>query len=110
MPIGLVQQFPKDQHAWGEADRLGLSVRINKAPTTAPRVSFHFLAERYLEADFGADALRPKSVNTTGHVEHVVRAYLVPRFGHEIAGHPAARHSEMAEIPRREQRPCMEDI
>jgi integrase len=29
--------------------------------------------------------VRPKSVNTTSHVEHVVRAYLVPRFGTEIA-------------------------
>jgi integrase len=82
MPIGLVQQFPKDKDAWREADRLGLSVRINEAPA---RVSFHFLAEHYLKADFGADALRPKSVNTISHVEQVVRAYLVPRFGHEIA-------------------------
>lgn len=49
------------------------------------RVSFHFLAEHYLKADFGADAVRPKSVNTSSHVEHVVRAYLVPRFGDEIA-------------------------
>jgi len=46
---------------------------------------FHFLAEHYLKADFGADAVRPKSVNTISHVEHVVRAYLVPRFGTEIA-------------------------
>lgn len=82
MPIGLVQQFPKDKDAWREADRLRLSVRINEAPA---RVSFHFLAEHYLKADFGADAVRPKSVNTIGHVEQVVRAYLVPRFGHEIA-------------------------
>jgi hypothetical protein len=29
--------------------------------------------------------VRPKSVNIISHVEHVVRAYLVPRFGHEIA-------------------------
>jgi integrase len=83
MAIGLVQQFPKDKDAWREADRLGLSVRINEPPA---RVSFHFLAEHYLKADFGADALGPKSVNTISHVEQVVRAYLVPRFGHEIAG------------------------
>ena len=82
MPIGLVQQFPKGKDAWREADRLGLSVRINEAPT---RVSFNFLAEHYLKADFGADAVRPKSVNTIGHVEQVVRAYLIPRFGDEIA-------------------------
>jgi hypothetical protein len=28
--------------------------------------------------------VRPKSVSTTSHVEHVVHAYLVPRFGDEI--------------------------
>jgi hypothetical protein len=82
MPIGLVQQFPKDKDAWREANRLGLSGRINEAHA---RVSFHFLAEHYLKADFGEDAVRPKSVNTISHVEHVVRAYLVPRFGEEIA-------------------------
>ena len=60
----------------------GFSVRINEAPA---RVSFNFLAEHYLKADFGADAVRPKSVNTIGHVEQVVRAYLIPRFGDEIA-------------------------
>jgi integrase len=37
------------------------------------------------KAEFGVDALRPKSVNTTSHVEQVVRAYLVPRFGTELA-------------------------
>jgi len=26
-----------------------------------------------------------KSANTISHVEHIVRAYLVPRFGNEIA-------------------------
>jgi integrase len=29
--------------------------------------------------------VRPKSANTISHVEHIVRAYLVPRFGNEIA-------------------------
>jgi integrase len=37
------------------------------------------------KADFGADSVRPKSANTISHVEQIVRAYLVPRFGNEIA-------------------------
>jgi integrase len=82
--IGLVRQFPKDRDAWREVDRLGLGVRINDTPAVG-RVSFHFLAEHYLKADFGADAVRPKSVNTISHVETIVRAYLIPRFGNEIA-------------------------
>ena len=84
MPIGLVREFPKAKDAWREADRLGLSVRINDSSLPG-RIRFDFLAEHYLKADFGADSVRPKSVNTTSHVEHIVRAYLVPRFGNEIA-------------------------
>jgi integrase len=84
MPIGLVREFPKDKDAWREADRLGLSVRINDSPLPG-RIRFDFLAEHYLRADFGADAVRPKSANTISHVEHIVRAYLVPRFGNEMA-------------------------
>jgi integrase len=84
IPIGLVRQFPKDKDAWLEAGRLGLGIRINDTPAPG-RASFHFLAEHYLKADFGADSVRPKSANTISHVEHIVRAYLVPRFGNEIA-------------------------
>src|SRR2546429_6550592 len=51
--VGLVWDFPKDRDAWREVDRLGLGVRIND--TAAGRASFHFLAEHYLKADFGAD-------------------------------------------------------
>src|SRR5207249_6135806 len=84
MPIGLVREFPKDKDARCEADRLGLPVRINDSPVPG-RIHFDFLAEHYLKADFGADSVRPKSANTISHVEHIVRAYLIPRFGNEIA-------------------------
>ena len=84
MLIGLVREFPKDEDARREADRLGLPVRINDSPLPG-RIQFDFLAEHYLRADFGADSVRPKSANTISHVEHIVRAYLVPRFGNEIA-------------------------
>jgi len=57
---------------------------LNDSPLPG-RIRFDFLAEHYLKADFGADSVRPKSDNTTTHVEHIVRAYLVPRFGNEIA-------------------------
>src|SRR5580704_13304161 len=55
-PVGLVRDFPKDRDAWREVDRLGLGVRINDTPA-AGRTSFHFLAEHYLKADFGADTV-----------------------------------------------------
>jgi integrase len=84
LPVGLVSEFPKDRDAWREVDRLGLGVRINDAPAPG-RVSFKFLAEHYLKADFGADAVRPKSANTIPIVEHYVRDYLIKRFGEQIA-------------------------
>jgi integrase len=84
LPVGLLKDFPSEKAAWREVDRLGLGVRINDSPGPG-RASFKFLAEHYLKADFGADAARPKSDNTISHVEHIVRAYLIPRFGKEIA-------------------------
>lgn len=84
LSVGLVREFPKDKDAWREVDRLGLGVRINDAPAPG-RVSFEFLAEHYLKADFGSDAVRPKSANTIPIVEHYVRDYLIERFGEQIA-------------------------
>jgi integrase len=81
--VGLVRDFPKERDARREADRL--LVRINDAPADT-RIHFRVLAEHYLKADFGADAVRPKSVNTIPIVEHYVRDYLSNRWGREIAG------------------------
>jgi hypothetical protein len=39
-------------------------IRINDN-TASSRIRFNSLAEHYLKADFGADAVRPKSENTT---------------------------------------------
>ena len=84
LPIGLVRDFPTEKAAWREVDKLGLLVRINEAPAPV-RTRFSALAEHYLRADFGTDAVRPKSEGTTLNMNHIVRDYLIPRFGHEIA-------------------------
>ena len=84
LPVGLVHDFPKQKDAWREVDRLGLLIRINEAPCLI-RIRFNSLAEHYLKADFGADAVRLKSVNTIPIVEHYVRDYLIERFGENIA-------------------------
>jgi integrase len=84
MQVGLVRDFPKEKDAWHEVDKLGLPVRINEDPCVG-RIRFNSLAEHYLKADFGADAVRPKSVNTIPIVEHYVRDYLIKRFGENIA-------------------------
>jgi integrase len=43
------------------------------------------LAENYLQSDFGADAVRPKSKNTISIVQHCVRNYLCAQWGDRIA-------------------------
>ncbi len=84
MPVGLVRDFPREKDAWHEVDKLGLLVKINEAPCPG-RIRFSALAEHYLKADFGADAVRPKSENTITITEHIVRDYLIARWGDEIA-------------------------
>src|ERR1700722_13907160 len=63
LPIGLLSDLPTEKAAWREVDRLGLLVRIN-CEGSGISIRFDALAEFYLKADFGDDAVRPKSVNT----------------------------------------------
>jgi integrase len=85
LPVGPLRDFPTEKAAWREVDRLGLLIRIN-SEESATRIRFNTLAEYYLKADFGDDAVRPKSVNTIPIVEHYVRDYLIARWGNELAG------------------------
>jgi hypothetical protein len=84
LPVGLVLDFPSEKAAWREVDRLGLLLRINEAPDSG-RIRFNQLAEHYLKADFGQDAVRPKSEGTALNINHIVRDFLIPRFAEEIA-------------------------
>jgi integrase len=83
-PVGLVLDFPKKKDAWREVDKLGVLVRINESARPVC-IRFNSLAEQYLKNDFGADAVRPKTERTTLNTRQIVRAYLVPRWGKEIA-------------------------
>jgi hypothetical protein len=85
LTVGLVRDFPSEKAAWREVDRLGLLIRINSDAPAPGRIRFNALCEHYLKADFGADAVRPKSANTIPIVEHYVRDYLSARWGTEIA-------------------------
>lgn len=82
--VGLVRDLPDERDAWREVGVLGLLARINAPPAIGP-VRFDALAEHYLKADFGEDTVRPKSENTAAIVEHVVRDYLIARWGNEVA-------------------------
>ena len=85
LPVGLVRDFPNEGAAWREVDKLGLLVRVNSDAPCPGRIRFNQLAEHYLKADFGEDAVRPKSDTTIPNVQRYVRKYLVARFGPEIA-------------------------
>lgn len=62
--VGLVADFPKRKDALREVDRLGLLARINDESVDT-RIHFAALAEHHLKADFGTDAVRPKTERTT---------------------------------------------
>ena len=82
--IGHLRDFPKERDAWREVDRRGLLVQVN-AENVIGRIRFDALAEFYLRADYGADAVRQKSATTTPVVKHYVRDYLISRWGDSIA-------------------------
>src|SRR6516225_9725580 len=79
VPVCCVRDFPKERDARREADRLGLTARINNEPADT-RIRLAVLAEHYLKNGFGPDALRPKTGRTILNTEHLVRAYLVSRW------------------------------
>jgi integrase len=82
--VGLVRDFPKERDAWREVDRRGLLVSVNAENQTG-RMRFNALAEFYLKAEHGADAVREKSATTVPIVEHYVRDYLIARWGEQFA-------------------------
>ena len=82
--VGLVSDFPTEKAARREIERRGLLVRINEQALDT-RIRFEALAEHYLKADFGENAIRPKSDNTIAVTDHIVRNYLVPRWRNQIA-------------------------
>lgn len=82
--VGLVRDFPKERDTWREVDRLGILVSINAEKQTG-RIRFDSLAEFYLKAEHGADAVREKSATTIPIVRHYVRDYLIDRWADSIA-------------------------
>lgn len=81
MTIGLVKDFPTKDAARREVDRLGLLCSINSKEVEHQRLKLKTLAEHYLDADLGLDAIRPKSDTTIAAVQHYVRDWIVPQWG-----------------------------
>jgi integrase len=83
--VGLVENFPTEDDASLEADRLGLRVRINSGNSQTGRMRFNELAEYYLKVEFdpGVTAT-PKSENTKPILEHNVRDILIAKWGDQL--------------------------
>ena len=90
--VGLVSNFPKEDDANAEVDRLGLRVRINSGNAHAGRIRFSELAEYYLKVEFDPEVTAsPKSANTKPILEHYVRDILDREVGRsDRGGHRAA--------------------
>ena len=84
--VGLVENFPAEDDASLEADRLGLRVRINSGNSQTGRMRFNELAEYYLKVEFDPEVTAtPKSENTKPILEHNVRDILIEEWGEQIA-------------------------
>lgn len=84
--VGLVSDFPHEDEANVEADRLGLRVRINCTNPKPERVRFNQLAEYYLKVEFDPEVTAsPKSENTKPILDHYVRDFLIAEWGDQIA-------------------------
>ena len=84
--VGLVADFPTEDEASLEADRLGMRVRINCATSGTRRLRFDELAEYYLKVEFDPEVTAsPKSANTKPILEHYVRDILIAEWGNQIA-------------------------
>jgi integrase len=84
--VGLVENFPTEDDASLEADRLGLRVRINCAQPRTERVRFNQLGEYYLKVEFDPEVTAsPKSENTKPILDHYVRDILIAKWGDQVA-------------------------
>src|SRR5260370_9438007 len=84
--VGLVDDFPTEDEASLEADRLGLRVRINCGVPQGGRMKYCELAEYYLKVEFDPEVTAsPKSENTKPILDHYVRDFLIAQWGDQIA-------------------------
>lgn len=80
-PVGLVSVIGKSTSAaWREVDRLRLSAKINEAYPNLAAPTFSAIADSYLAHEVERLAFTSRYV-----AEHVIRDFLVPRWGKHIA-------------------------
>jgi integrase len=83
-PIGLVQDFPDENSARAEIERLHLHINgIN----SRRGVTFADLAQHYADHELvdHTESIHPKAHTTVRSYERVIRNRLLPKWGHRIA-------------------------
>jgi integrase len=84
--VAYVKDFPKDSDAWGEVDRQRLTEKINNPTLRAGKLTFRQIGEHYIENDLlNPDVIKPKAEPTKECYEHVIRDYLIERWGNRAA-------------------------
>lgn len=84
--VAHVKDFPTESDAWREVDRQRLTEKINNQTLRAGKLTFRQIAEHYIENDLSnADVIKPKAETTRDSYKHVIRDYLMERWGREWA-------------------------
>lgn len=84
--MGYVREFPTESDAWREVDRQRLIEKINNPTLRTGKLTFRQIAEHYIDKDLlNPDVIKPKAQTTRDCYKHVIRAYLIERWGNESA-------------------------
>ncbi len=82
LSVGYVKDFPTESDAWREVDRQHLTDKINDPTLQGANATFRQIAEDYIERDLlNVDAIKPKAETTISCYQHVIRHYLIDRWG-----------------------------
>jgi integrase len=84
--VGRVKDFPTESDAWREVERQHLTEKINNPTLRGGTPNFRRIAEHYIDSDLlNPDVINPKADTTKECYKHVIRAYLIERWGEEPA-------------------------
>jgi hypothetical protein len=84
--VGYLTDFPTESDAWREVDRQRLTEQINNSTLREGKLTFRQIAEHYINNDLlNTDVIKPKAHTTKYCYKHMIRAYLIERWGSEPA-------------------------
>jgi len=80
--VGYVDDFPTESDAWREVERQRLTEKINNPTLRGGTPLFRQIAEHYIDNDLlNPNVIQPKADTTKYCYEHLIRQYLIERWG-----------------------------